>query len=160
MRNVLREGIALAVFIAVCFTAAGIGGIFTARSVQDWYAYLRRPAWAPPAWLFGPVWTALYLSMALAAWLIWRGRGFSGARGALVLFAVQLVLNAAWSPLFFGLRSPAAAFADIVALWVAIAATTVAFYRLSLPAGVLMTPYWLWVTFAAGLNLAIWRMNA
>ena len=112
-----------------------------------------------PAWVFGPVWTALYLSMAIAAWLVWRRAGWPGGARALGLFAVQLALNAAWSPLFFGLRSPAAGLVDIAALWLAIAATVFAFFRIAPVAGALLVPYWLWVTFATALNAAIWSLN-
>ncbi len=149
----------LAVAVGVCFAAAGVGGRFTASSVGDWYAQLKKPSWTPPNWVFGPVWTALYLAMAVAAWLVWRRVGFGQAGWALGLFGVQLALNVLWSALFFGLRSPGAAFADIVALWQAIAATTIFFWRAVPLAGWLMLPYWLWVSFAAVLNLAVWQMN-
>ena len=105
------------------------------------------------------MWTALYLTMAIAAWLVWRRAGWRGAPGALGLFALQLGLNLAWSPLFFGLRSPGAALFDILALWLAIAATLVAFFRVERVAGALLVPYWLWVTFATALNAAIWTLN-
>ena len=160
MDSKLRQFVGLGVFVAVCLSAAGIGSVFTASSVKDWYVNLRKPSWTPPGWLFGPVWTVLYLSMAVAAWLAWRRGGLSGAPAAMVLFGVQLALNAAWSSLFFGLRSPGWAFVEIVLLWLAIAATTVLLWRVSAWAGSLMLPYWLWVTFAAGLNYSIWRMNA
>jgi tryptophan-rich sensory protein len=120
---------------------------------------LSKPAWNPPAWLFGPVWTVLYLMMAIAAWLVWRKMGFSGAAGAMGIFAVQLALNAAWSPLFFGLRNPAAGLVDIAALWIAVGVTLIAFWRVLPLAAVLLLPYWLWVSFATALNFAIWRRN-
>ena len=150
----------LLVALVATFAAAGLGSAFTSRSVSDWYAALARPAWTPPGWVFGPVWTALYVLMAVAAWLVWRQAGdWAGARAALGLYVVQLVLNAAWPGLFFGLRMPGAAFAELVVLWAAILATLVAFRRLSPTAGALMAPYLAWCTFAAALNLAIWRMN-
>jgi len=149
----------LALFIAVCFLAAGAGAAFTGSSVSDWYPTLRKPSWNPPAWIFGPVWTALYLMMAIAAWLVWRRRGFGGAAGALGFFALQLALNALWSPLFFGLRNPLAGLVDIVPLWAAILATMVCFWRISPLAGALLVPYWLWVSFATALNFMIWKMN-
>ena len=105
------------------------------------------------------MWTLLYALMAAAAWVIWRKEGWAGARAALLLYAVQLALNAAWSPLFFGLRMPGIAFAELVVLWMAIIATVAAFWRRSLAAAILMLPYVVWTTFAAALNLAIWRMN-
>jgi benzodiazapine receptor len=149
----------LALFIAVTFAAAGLGAFFTSTSVSNWYPALRKPSWNPPAWIFGPVWTVLYLMMAIAAWLIWRKQGFDGAVGALGLFALQLALNALWSPLFFGLRNPLAGLVDIIPLWAAILATLVCFWEISPLAGALLTPYWLWVSFATALNFMIWRMN-
>ena len=155
----LRSGLVLILLVAICLGVAAVGGWVTAGSVADWYPSLRKPSWNPPAWVFGPVWTALYLSMAIAAWLVWRRVGWRGASRAMVLFGVQLALNAAWSPLFFGLRSPLAGLVDIVALWVAIAATLVAFIRIAPLAGALLVPYWLWVSFATSLNAAIWSLN-
>jgi tryptophan-rich sensory protein len=146
----------LVIFAAVCLAVAGIGGLVTARSVPTWYARLHKPPWTPPAWVFGPVWTALYLMMACAAWLVWRR---AGAAVPLILFFVQLALNGAWTPIFFGLKLPGPAFGVIVALWWAILATTIAFWRATPLAGALMLPYLAWVTFAGALNFAIWRMN-
>ena len=154
-----RSLLMLLLFIAICLGVSAVGAWSTAGSVATWYPSLRKPPWNPPAWLFGPVWTALYLTMAMAAWLVWRRAGWRSASGALGLFALQLALNAAWSPLFFGLRSPAAGLADIVALWLAIAATVIAFLRIAPVAGWLLVPYWMWVTFATALNAAIWRLN-
>ena len=146
-------------FVAVCLGVAGLGAIATATSVRDWYPALRKPSWNPPAWIFGPVWTVLYLMMAIAAWLVWRKQGFDGAAGTLGLFALQLALNALWSPLFFGLRNPLAGLVDIVPLWAAILATLVCFWKISPLAGALLAPYWLWVSFATALNFMIWRIN-
>jgi len=153
-------GLGLIVLLIVCFAAAGIGGAVTTPKIDNWYATLTKPSWNPPNWIFGPVWSGLYLSMAVAAWLVWRQRGLSGAVGPLTLFGLQLVLNAAWSGLFFGLQNPGAAFVDVVALWAAIAATMVAFWLRSTVAGLLFVPYLAWVSFAAVLNLAIWRLTA
>jgi len=155
-----RQAFGLVVVVVVTFAAAGIGSVFTSGSVSEWYPSIEKPSWTPPGWLFGPVWTALYTLMAVAAWVIWRKEGWAGARAALVLYAVQLALNAAWSPLFFGLRMPGVAFAELVVLWMAIIATAVAFWKKSPLAGALLVPYVLWTTFAAALNLAIWRLNA
>jgi benzodiazapine receptor len=157
--SVGRSLLGLVAWVAACFGAAAIGSLFTSSAIPGWYADLNRPSWAPPNWLFGPVWTALYLMMAVAAWLIWRPGGFAGASGALILFGLQLAFNAAWSPLFFGLRSPGAAFAEIVVLWCLILATLIAFWRRLPVAGVLLLPYLLWVSFASALNFAIWRLN-
>lgn len=160
IRTRLGAALIAAAFVAVCFLAAGAGQLGGRPGQNEWYAALQKPAFTPPSWLFGPVWTALYVSMGIAAWLVWLRRGFRGGALPLLLFAGQLVLNAAWTPLFFGLQSPALAFADIVLLWGMIAATSVAFFRVRRAAGLLMVPYLAWTSFAAVLNLAIWRMNA
>jgi translocator protein len=148
--------IALFALIALCFAIAGIGSLATTRNIPTWYASLAKPSWNPPNWIFGPVWSCLYLSMAVAAWLVWRK---GNAALPLALFAVQLTLNAVWSWLFFGMHSPRLGFVDIVLLWLAIAATTIVFWRRSLLAGLLFLPYWAWISFAAALNCAIWRLN-
>jgi translocator protein len=157
----LREGatgwLALAGWLGVCYLAAFVGSRFT--DTGAWYQALQQPAWEPPDWLFSPVWTLLYTLMGVAAWLVWRARGFAGAGGALGLFGVQLALNVAWSWLFFAMQRPDLAFAEIVVLWAAILATLVAFWRIRPLAGALLVPYLLWVTYAAALNLAIWRLN-
>jgi benzodiazapine receptor len=154
----LRSWLAAAAFLLAVFAVTGIGQLVSGRP-NEWYARLRKPAFTPPGWIFGPVWTVLYILMGVAAWRVWEQRRRRPVALPLALFAVQLVLNAAWTGLFFGLRSPAAAFADIVALWLALAATAWAFFRASRPAGWLLVPYLAWVTFAAALNLAIWRLN-
>jgi tryptophan-rich sensory protein len=149
----------LLLFLAVCLGIGGFGSLFTASSVRDWYPLIQKPAWTPPSWLFGPVWTMLYIMMAFAAWLVWRRRGLLDIKPALALFAVQLILNAAWSPLFFGLKNPLAGLLDIVALWAAILATLISFWKISPAAASLLVPYWLWVSFATILNFSIWRLN-
>ena len=151
--------VVLALFIAVCLGVAGAGGLSTAGSVQQWYPSLQKPAWTPPSWLFGPVWTTLYLMMAFAAWLVWRKRKEENVKAALGLFVFQLVLNAAWSPLFFGLQNPLAGLLDIVPLWAAILATVIYFRRISAVAAALLVPYLLWVGYATALNAAIWWLN-
>lgn len=158
--STIRQAISLTLSVALCFAAAGLGSLFTRPAIEGWYASLHKPSWTPPNWVFAPVWTALYLGMAIAVWLVWRQRGFSGAKLPLALFAAQLALNVAWSGLFFGLRTPGAALAEIVLLWLFILATAVAFWPVSRAAGWLMLPYLLWVTYAAGLNFSIWRLNA
>jgi tryptophan-rich sensory protein len=150
----------LAGFLAAVAVVAAVGGAATASSVGTWYPALAKPAWTPPSWLFGPVWTALYAAMAVAGWAVWRARGWRQGRGPLVLFALQLLLNAAWSGLFFGLRAPGLALLGIALLWGAILATLVAFWRVRPLAGALLVPYLAWVSFAAALNAAIWRLNA
>jgi tryptophan-rich sensory protein len=147
--------------IVLCQMAGVIGAIFTASAVPTWYTTLRKPPFTPPGWVFSPVWIALYLLMGVSAFLIWsKGWGDSRVRVALSLFAVQLVLNASWSLMFFGLRSPLAGLIDIVALWVFILLTTLYFFKVSYMAGALLVPYILWVSFAAILNFSIWRLNA
>jgi len=148
----------LGILMMIVLSVAG-AEVSTTQSGLTWYQGLARPSWTPPDWLFGPVWTNLYVLMAVAAWLVWRQGGWAGAKAALALFGAQLVLNAAWSPVFFGLERVGAALAVLVALWVAILATAVAFWRCSRVAGILMLPYLAWVTFAGALNFAIWRMN-
>jgi benzodiazapine receptor len=157
--NGRRSALVLILFLAVCLGVSAVGAAVTVRSVATWYATLGKPAWSPPNWVFGPVWTLLYLMIAFAGWLVWRERGWSRGAVPLGLFAVQLALNAAWSPLFFGLRSPAAALVDIAALWIAIGATIVSFRRAVPLAALVLVPYWLWVSFATALNFAIWRLN-
>jgi len=158
MGTTARQVIALVVIVLIVMGAAGVGGLFTGRSVSTWYRTLSRPDWTPPDWVFGPVWTVLYLAMAVAAWMVWR-RGTPAAPPAMAVFAVQLAFNVAWSVLFLGMRSPVAGMIDIVLLWLAIAATIACFLRVSIPAALIMAPYLAWVSFAAALNFAIWRMN-
>jgi benzodiazapine receptor len=144
-------------WLLLCFAAASLGAIFLPG---EWYAALKKPSWNPPPWIFGPVWSALYAMMAVAAWLVWRRGGFAAQRRPLTFFLVQLLLNAAWTPLFFGLHWPGVAFAEIVLLWMAIAATLVAFRPVSRAAAWLLVPYLAWVSFAAVLNFTLWRMNS
>lgn len=145
-------------WLLVTAVAAAIGA---AASIQagSLYAGLVRPEWAPPAQVFSPVWTALYLLMALAAWLVWRVGGWRAARGALALYLVQLVFNALWNWLFFGWRLGGWAFADIMLLWLLIVAMLVAFWRIRPLAGALLLPYLAWVGFAAFLNYTVWHLN-
>ena len=151
-----KNAAALAVCIAVTFLAPALGAW---AMPGEWYASLRKPSWNPPSWLFGPVWTALYLMMATAAWLVWRRGGCSGQRRALTLYLVQLALNAAWTPLFFGLKMPGIAFAEILLLLAAVVTTAFAFRRVNKAAGALLVPYIAWVSFAGLLNFTLWRLN-
>jgi tryptophan-rich sensory protein len=143
-------------WVLLCFGAAAFGGLF---SPGAWYAALNKPAWNPPNWVFGPVWTTLYLAMAVAVWLVWRQGGFTANGVALRCFLTQLALNALWTPLFFGLKLPGVAFAELLFLWLAIAATLIQFWRKHRVAGLLLTPYLAWVTFAGALNFTLWRLN-
>lgn len=140
------------------FAASAVGAIASV-SAPDFYAELIRPEWSPPAWLFGPVWTVLYALMAIAAWLVWREKGFAGARLAMGLFVAQLIVNALWSWLFFAWQQGTMALIDIGLLWGLIVATIVAFWRIKPATGLLLTPYLAWVSFAAALNFALVRLN-
>ena len=159
-RDTLPQAIGLVAAIVICFAAAGLGGLVTTPQIPNWYADLGKPTWTPPDWIFGPVWSLLYLMMAVAAWLVWREAGFAGAKWPLALFAIQLALNSLWSVLFFGFQNPGAAAIEIVILWTAILATLVAFWNRSMLAGGLLLPYLTWVSYAAVLNVAIWQMNS
>lgn len=148
--------LALLGWLALTFCAPALG-IFGMPG--EWYASLHKPSWNPPPWIFGPVWTTLYTMMAVAAWWVWRRGGWRVQRGPLTLYLIQLALNAAWSPLFFGMRAPGLALIDILLLLAAIVATLAAFARVHRFAGLLLVPYLLWVSFATVLNLTLWQMN-
>jgi translocator protein len=150
----------LLLFVVACFGVAAIGSFWTSSSVNTWYAGLRKPTFTPPSWIFAPVWSTLYLLMALSAWLVWRAAGWSGSRVALLLFFAQLAFNLAWSGLFFGLRRPDLALVDIGLLLASIIATALAFRTFSSLASWLLVPYGLWVAFATLLNFKIWRLNS
>ncbi|MFH1430669.1 MAG: TspO/MBR family protein [Candidatus Uhrbacteria bacterium] len=156
----INNGGKFIVAIVVAQLAGIVGALFTTPSIASWYAELERPALSPPNWVFGPVWTTLFLLMGVAAFLVWRrGLGRRDVRLALGVFLLQLVLNTFWSVLFFGLHMPGAALIEIVVLWVAICATIGMFLRVSRPAAYLLSPYIVWVSFAAYLNYAIWTLN-
>ena len=157
--NPKHPWIGLIVFLAICFAAAGIGGAVTTPKIATWYATLAKPSWNPSNWIFGPVWSALYFCMAVAAWLVWRQGGFKDAILPLTLFGFQLILNVLWSCIFFGLEKPGVAFVEVLLLWAAIAATMIAFWQRSMIAGILFLPYLAWVSFASVLNFTIWRLN-
>lgn len=151
--------------VGVSELAGVIGSVFTASAIPTWYASLEKPALNPPGLVFGPVWTALYFLIGVAAFLIWKKLDEAGPaeksrpKIALAIFGLQLAFNAVWSVIFFGLQNPGAAFLDIIALWFAIILTVFVFYKISKPAAVLLLPYLAWVTFAAYLNFAIWMLN-
>lgn len=144
--------VAFGAVVAVVALASGLA----AGGSREEYATLRQPSWAPPDWLFSPVWTVLYVTIAFAGWLVWRQAGLTAAH---LPYAGQLLLNAAWTPLFFGVGAYGWAAIEIVVLWLAIGATVVAFLRVHRVAAVLLLPYWAWVTYATALNLAIWWLN-
>jgi tryptophan-rich sensory protein len=154
MRN---PWIVLALLVLICLGVGFGAGWATSQSVADWYPTLAKPSWNPPNWLFGPVWTILYIMMAVAAWLVWKaGRD---VQPAMILFFSQLALNFAWSFLFFGARSPWLGLVGILMLLLAVAVTTLVFWRIARPAGLLFLPYLAWVGFATLLNITIWRLN-
>jgi benzodiazapine receptor len=144
----------LIAFGAASFGAAATGTIFRPG---NWYKQLDKPLWRPPDWLFAPVWMVLYVSIALSGWLVWREAGFAGAALPLGVYALQLVLNAAWTPIFFGLQRPGLALVEIVLLWGSVVATIVLFYPVSAAAAWLLIPYLAWLSFASALNFSIWR---
>lgn len=148
----------LVAWLVLAFAAAAVGALASVEAAT-FYEALVRPAWAPPGWVFGPVWSALYALMGVAAWLVWRARGLGPAGGALPLFIVQLGANALWSWLFFAWRLGVWAFAEALLLWALVLATTVAFWRVRPLAGALLLPYLAWVGFAALLTFVVWRLN-
>lgn len=152
----MKNWLALVGWIALSLGAGLFGSQF---QPGPWYLSLDRPPWTPPNWLFGPVWTTLYVLMGVAAWRIWVRRGVDGARAALGAFLVQLILNALWSWIFFGLHMTGVAAIEIAALLVAIIITTVLFWRIDRIAGLLLTPYIVWVSYATALNVSIWLRN-
>ena len=154
MKNFLR----LIISIVICQLAGFLGSIFNIASIPTWYVSLKKPIFNPPNWVFGPVWTILFLLMGISLYLVWS-KGFEKNKIALYLFIAQFILNILWSALFFGLRLPLAAFIEIILLWLAILATIITFYRISSAAGLILIPYLLWVSFAAVLNFSIWMLN-
>ena len=151
-----RDVLGLLAFVVMCFGVSLLGGRATLPALAHWYPALAKPAWTPPEWVFGPVWTLLYPTMAVAGWLAWReGRSRRGT----LLYLLQLTLNAAWPWFFFGERRIGWALVCVVVLWFVILGTIVAFWRVSRGAAVLMLPYLGWVGFALALNAALWRMN-
>ncbi|MGQ9604441.1 MAG: TspO/MBR family protein [bacterium] len=150
----------LLISLLICFLPGLIGSRITSKAIPEWYNYLKKPAFTPPNWLFGPAWTALYALMGIGLFLIWR-KGISSfaVKIALIFFAIQLVINAIWSPVFFGLRSPGFGLMVIVALWIAIVFTIRHFLPISRTAGFLLIPYLAWVSYALVLNLSIYTLN-
>ncbi|MBM3650107.1 MAG: tryptophan-rich sensory protein [Alphaproteobacteria bacterium] len=158
-RNLLVDGLTLLLFLALCLGIGALGAQVTATSVGTWYADLTKPPFNPPNAVFGPVWTALYVLMAVAAWRVWRAASRDATRGPLTLFALQLAVNLGWSVVFFGLQKIGAAVATIVVLDVAVAVTTLAFRMVDRIAALLMVPYLAWIAFATVLNISIWWLN-
>jgi benzodiazapine receptor len=155
----LRQWLVLAGLLLASFLVAFVGGLASTAGVDGWYAAAAKPPWTPPNWLFGPVWTVLYTAMAGAAWLVWRRWGWHGATLALLLYAVQLLLNALWTPLFFGAELLWLGLAVITALDLVLAATVVAFFQRHRAAGALLVPYLLWALYATTLNAGVAYLN-
>jgi len=156
----MNDTIRFVVSVATPLAVGGLSGFATARGVADWYPTLTKPSFNPPAWVFGPTWTLLYILMGVAAFLVWRkGLESEGVRLALSVFLVQLALNGLWSVLFFGMRMPGWALVEIVLLWLAIGATTALFWQVVPAAGALLLPYGAWVSFATVLNASLWWLN-
>lgn len=153
-----KNTIGFLAWLTLVIIAAAVGGLASANA-GNFYSQLHQPTWAPPGWLFGPVWSVLYLMMSVAAWLVWKTHGFRGARLALSLFLVQLALNSLWTWLFFAWHLGALSFAEIVVLWISILATLISFWRLRPLAGALLIPYLAWVSFATVLAYAMWVGN-
>lgn len=153
-----QQMIGLAGWFIVCFIVAALGSIASIQA-GEFYNQLQRPSWAPPASIFGPMWSLLYAMMAVSAWLVWRVAGFKANQKALTLFIVQLVVNGFWSWFFFAWQMGAGSFLNIVILWILIVATIVAFWRIQQVAAILLLPYLLWVTFATALNYSVWQAN-
>ncbi|MEX1015000.1 MAG: TspO/MBR family protein [Candidatus Paceibacterota bacterium] len=156
----IKDFFKLILSILVTLSAGFIGSMFTITSINSWYADLIKPELNPPNWVFGPVWTTLYVLMGIAAFLVWKKDWHKKeVKHAICIFSVQLLLNATWSIIFFGLQSPGLALINIVILWFMILWTIILFYKISKPAMYLLIPYILWVTFASYLNLSIWILN-
>jgi translocator protein len=153
-----RSILGLVAWLFVALAAGGLGAIASANA-PEFYGALDKPVWAPPAALFGPVWTVLYIMMGIAAWLVWKARGLGASRVALGLFMVQLVFNALWTWIFFGWRQGGLALAEIIFLGLLILATAAAFWRVRPLAGALLVPYFLWVCYATALTASLWRRN-
>ena len=145
--------------VLVCEVAGFIGSFFIAGAIPGWYAFLNKPSFNPPSWLFAPVWTILFLMMGVGLFLVWQSRSDEKRKEAIVMFFIQLALNAIWPVIFFGLHSPGISFSEIIILWFAIFGTIIAFYKISKTAAILLIPYIIWVSFAAILNYSIWLLN-
>ncbi|MEC7695866.1 MAG: TspO/MBR family protein [Planctomycetota bacterium] len=158
-RSPRAQALGLVISVVICFGAALLGNLATMPQIPTWYSGIAKPAWTPPDWVFGPVWSLLYAMMAVSAWLVWRKVGGKTTRVPLIWFGTQLVLNSLWSVLFFGMQKPAWSMVEVFFLWLAILMTIRAFWPLSRWASLLLVPYLLWVSFASILNVAIWQLN-
>jgi len=156
----IREIPKLAVSWIIVFISAAIGSLSTSSQITTWYTTLAKPAWTPPNWVFGPVWTTLYILMGISLFLVWRqGLDRRDVQFAILIFAVQLILNTLWSVVFFGMQSIFGGFIIILILWIAILANIIAFYMISKPAGLILVPYIIWVSIASYLNYSVYLLN-
>ena len=149
----------LLISILITLSAGFIGSFFTTSSITTWYAFINKPFFSPPNWLFAPVWTLLYILMGISAFLIWKKRDNLKTKQAFIFYGIQLILNALWSIIFFGMHNPGLALLEIIILWLFILITLIKFYKINKIAGLLFIPYLLWVSFASILNYAIWMLN-
>ena len=149
----------LLIFIFIALLAGFIGSFFTTSSISTWYAFINKPLFSPPNWIFAPVWSLLYVLMGISAFLIWQKRDNLKIKPAMIFYGIQLVLNTLWSIIFFGMHNPGLALLGILILWVFISITLIEFYRINKTAGLLFIPYLIWVSFASILNYAIWILN-
>ena len=149
----------LLISILIVFSFGFIGSFFTTSSITTWYAFINKPLFSPPNWIFAPVWTLLYVLMGISAFLIWKKRDNLRTKQALIFYGIQLILNALWSIIFFGMHNPGLALLEIIILWLFILITLIKFYKINKTAGLLFIPYLLWVSFASILNYAIWILN-
>lgn len=150
--------VALLGWLLLCYAVAGLGGYWTAQSVTSWYPTLAKPPYNPPAWIFAPVWTTLYTMMAVSVWMVWKSPSLTRHK-AIGIFLIHLALNLVWSLLFFGMQNPLFGLVDILALWLMVGVAIWMFWPISRWAGMLLVPYWLWVSFASVLNWQIWLLN-
>jgi tryptophan-rich sensory protein len=156
----MKDIVKLLLSIVICQAAGIIGAFFTTPNIPTWYKALNKPTFAPPNWVFAPVWTILFLLMGIALYLVWKqGWNATGVRTAMIIFLIHLVVNILWSAVFFGLRSPLAGFFVIIALWFLILLTIIYFSNIYRPAGILLVPYIVWVSFASILNFMIYKLN-
>ncbi|MFC1669961.1 TspO/MBR family protein [Spirochaetota bacterium] len=156
----IKKALPVIISILICLAAGMIGSVFTAQSVKGWYLTINKPVFNPPGWLFGPVWTILYILMGIALYLIWKSpKDTKNRTTALTFFLINLVLNTMWSLLFFGLQNPFLAFIEIIIIWITLALSIFYFYRISKTAAYLLIPYIAWSSFAAVLNFYLWRLN-
>lgn len=153
----MKKIIKLLISVAICLSAGFLGSIFTSSKIPSWYASLIKPSFNPPNWVFGPVWTTLFILMGVSLYLVWTSKTKSNE--PYYLFSIQFLLNILWSAIFFGMQSPFYALIEIVLLWILILLTMISFWKISKTAGMLLIPYILWVSFAAFLNLNIWLLN-